>query len=95
MRLLPPSELKGERIGVPEYKITAATRIRVFLRDEYGVETQEMPSGCRSSREGQRSLPYDKEALIEGKIVAVATAMIPPSLSVKGGIIFYKVIGLN
>ena len=37
-----PQDLKGKRIGAPEYSITAAVWIRGMLQDDYGVKTQEM-----------------------------------------------------
>ena len=37
-----PEDLKGKRIGVPEYQITAAVWSRGFLSDEYGVRVEDM-----------------------------------------------------
>ena len=37
-----PQELKGRKVGAPEYSITAAVWIRGMLQDEYGVKTHEM-----------------------------------------------------
>jgi len=37
-----PADLRGKRVGVPEYQITAAVWARGFLSDEYGVRTEEM-----------------------------------------------------
>ena len=32
-----PADLKGKRMGVPEYQVTAAVWMRGFLQDDYGV----------------------------------------------------------
>jgi 4,5-dihydroxyphthalate decarboxylase len=37
-----PEDLKGKRIGIPEYQITAAVWSRGFLSDEYGVRAEDM-----------------------------------------------------
>jgi len=37
-----PLDLRGKRIGVPEYQITAAVWSRGYLQDEYGLRVDEM-----------------------------------------------------
>lgn len=37
-----PEELKGKRIGIPEYQLTACVWIRGFLQHEYGVHPTEV-----------------------------------------------------
>ena len=40
--IVEPSDLKGRKIGVPEYQITAAVWARGILSDDYGVTAQDM-----------------------------------------------------
>jgi 4,5-dihydroxyphthalate decarboxylase len=37
-----PEDLKGKKIGIPEYQITAAVWSRGFLSDEYGVKAEDI-----------------------------------------------------
>lgn len=37
-----PSDLRGKRIGIPEYQLTACVWIRGFLHHEYGVPSSEV-----------------------------------------------------
>ncbi len=37
-----PQDLKGKRVGAPEYSITAAVWIRGMLQDDYGVRTADI-----------------------------------------------------
>jgi 4,5-dihydroxyphthalate decarboxylase len=37
-----PLDLKGKRVGVPEYQITAAVWARGFLADEYGLKAEDV-----------------------------------------------------
>lgn len=40
--ILGPEDLRGKRVGVPEYHMTASLFIRGMLADEYGVQPAEM-----------------------------------------------------
>lgn len=37
-----PADLRGKKVGVPEYQITAAVWSRGYLSDEYGVRVEDM-----------------------------------------------------
>lgn len=37
-----PQDLKGKKVGIPEYQITAAVWSRGFLSDEYGVRAEDL-----------------------------------------------------
>lgn len=37
-----PADLRGARVGVPEYQMTAAVWVRGFLSDDYGVTPEEL-----------------------------------------------------
>jgi 4,5-dihydroxyphthalate decarboxylase len=37
-----PTALRGKRVAVPEYQMTAAVWVRGILRDEYGIEPEEI-----------------------------------------------------
>jgi 4,5-dihydroxyphthalate decarboxylase len=87
-----PSQLKGRRVGVAEYEMTAAVWIRGFLHDDYGVDARDV-EWVIGRQEKKSGIPYDPAirvtyqgdvdldaALAEGKIDAVATAILSPRL---------------
>jgi len=86
-----PRELRGKRIGVGDYQMTAAVWTRGFLRHEYAVRPQEVSwvvgKPIRAIRQPKdvriETLAPGQtlEALLErGDIDALMTVMIPPAL---------------
>ncbi len=86
-----PADLKGKRIGVADYQMTAAVFVKGFLQHEYGVRPQEVtwvigrpvrpiaqPEGIRLE---QASAGASLEALLErGEIDALISVMLPRAL---------------
>jgi 4,5-dihydroxyphthalate decarboxylase len=86
-----PDDLKGKRVGVGDYQMTAAVWVRGFLTHEYGVTPEDIfwvtgkpiraikpPDGIR-----MESIPADTtlEAMLErGEIDALISVMIPNGL---------------
>jgi 4,5-dihydroxyphthalate decarboxylase len=49
-----PEDLKGKRVGVPEYQMTAATWVRGILQDDHGVHIQDVTWVCGGLEHGGR-----------------------------------------
>jgi|SRR5579884_2278795 len=86
-----PSDLKGKRIGVADYQMTAAVWVRGFLLHEYDVTPEDMtwvigrPVRTIKPPEGLRVefMPPDRtleDMLENGEIDVLASVMIPKSL---------------
>jgi len=76
-----PADLRGKRIGVPDYSMTAAVWTRGILKEQYGVDWSEM-RWVASGRQRFTTLPgvpleiVDRDLetdLIEGRIDALLT----------------------
>jgi 4,5-dihydroxyphthalate decarboxylase len=90
-RIERPEDLKGRRVGVGDYQMTAAVWVRGFLAHEYGVMPEDIawvvgsPVRAITPPEGVRLevLPAGTtlEAMLErGEIDALASVMIPQAL---------------
>jgi 4,5-dihydroxyphthalate decarboxylase len=86
-----PSQLKGKRIGVGDYQMTAAVWLRGFLRHDYNVLPEDLTwvigKGVRSIRLPEKlrmetlAQGDTLEAMLErGEIDALSSVMIPPQL---------------
>src|SRR6266850_3555019 len=86
-----PQDLKGRRVGVGDYQMTAAVWVRGFLMHEYGVAPEDIswvvgkpirsikpPAGIRL--EPMRPDTTLEEMLEHGEIDALASVMIPGGL---------------
>ena len=86
-----PADLKGKRIGVGDYQMTAAVWLRGFLQHEYGVMPKDLtwvigrPIRTIEPPRGIRLEPLAagktlEEMLEQGEIDALMTVMIPKTL---------------
>lgn len=78
--LVEPAQLRGKRIGVEDYSMTAAVWLRGFLNEEYGVNWRELEWHCDARQprftappEVKISLVSDdlESMLLEGKLDAI------------------------
>jgi 4,5-dihydroxyphthalate decarboxylase len=93
-KIAAPADLKGKRVGVADYQMTAAVWARGFLSDDYGVRPEDVhwvigrpvrtikPPPNITSEFMRRDTTL--EAMLErGEIDALISVMIPPSLGTK------------
>lgn len=89
-----PQDLKGKRIGVGDYQMTAAVWVRGFLMHEYGVAPEDVtwvigrPVRAIKPPEAVRTEAMPAETTLEdmlerGEIDALVSVMIPKSLGCK------------
>ena len=75
-----PAQLRGKRIGVEDYSMTAAVWLRGFLNEEYGVDWREVQWHC-DARQPRFTAPAEvnitlvsedlENLLLEGKLDAI------------------------
>jgi 4,5-dihydroxyphthalate decarboxylase len=90
-----PRDLRGKKIGIPQYEMSAALYVRGFLHDDYGVTPDELLWFESASRTGdggdRRPTPPPgvhvtsvgdaslSDMLVDGNIDALITAAPPPA----------------
>ena len=90
-RIGKPQDLKGARVGVGDYQMTAAVWVRELLAHEYGVMPRDIewvtgrPVRAVRKPEGVRIIPMPSDMTLEGmlergEIDALASVMIPEGL---------------
>ena len=90
-RIGKPEDLKGARVGVGDYQMTAAVWVRELLAHEYGVLPRDIewvtgrPVRAVRKPEGVRIIPMPSDMTLEGmlergEIDALASVMIPEGL---------------
>ncbi|MEE8434419.1 MAG: ABC transporter substrate-binding protein [bacterium] len=59
-----PQDLKGRKVGVPEYQVTAAVWVRGILHDEYGVAPEDISwvTGGLEEPGGEEKVPFQPPA---------------------------------
>jgi 4,5-dihydroxyphthalate decarboxylase len=84
-----PADLKGRRIGVGDYQMTAAVWIRGFLQHDYGVKPEDVrwlagrgvrPIAAPPGVVLEHTREDLEELLLRGEIDALASVMIPKRL---------------
>jgi 4,5-dihydroxyphthalate decarboxylase len=74
-----PADLRGKRIGVPEYQLTALVWIRGMLEEEYGIK----PADIRWFQGGQEEAGRDERTPLK-LTNGVEIQMIPPNKTLNG-----------
>lgn len=74
-----PNDLKGKKVGVPEYAMTAAVWIRGMLQDDYGVRTRDI-----QWRVGGQEEPGRKERVALKLPPEIKVARIPEDKTLNG-----------
>lgn len=83
-----PRELKGKRVGVGDYQMTAAVWVRGFLHDDYGVRPEDINwvagRPIRTIKPPAVRLEYSAQKLEEllerGELDALVSVMLPRNL---------------
>ena len=87
-----PEDLRGGRIGLPEYQMTAAVWMRGFLEEDFGLAPHEMEWVTADEERFPIKLPPSIrkrvisrgenlfDLLRDGKLEALFTARVPPAL---------------
>jgi 4,5-dihydroxyphthalate decarboxylase len=72
-----PDELKGKRVGVPEYQMTAPVWIRGILSDDYGVKVTDVEhhSGGEEEPGREEKLKLDLPSAIRVKAIPVGKTL--------------------
>ena len=81
-----PQELKGKRIGVPEYQMTAPVWIRGILSDDYGVKVTDVEHLSGGEEEPGRDEKLKLELPSFIRIKAIGPAQTLSQMIVDGGI---------
>lgn len=67
-----PQDLKGKKVGAPEYSITAAVWIRGMLQDDYGVKARDMEWLVGGQEETGRKERVTLKLPPEIKVISIA-----------------------
>lgn len=74
-----PEDLKGKKVSVPEYSITAAVWVRGFLKDDYGVRVQDIQWFVGGQEE-----PGRKDRMVLHLPPEIRVSRIPPDKTLNG-----------
>jgi 4,5-dihydroxyphthalate decarboxylase len=77
-----PADLKGKKIGVPEYQMTASMFARGFLSDDYGVKVEDV-----FWKQGGMDNPGRKDKWPNNLPDGFPLESLPPGKTINGGLI--------